>query len=132
MTCLLADGGLRAAALHATLAALRGLVLPRARLPDGGVVEPIPLRLTRVPVACTYGVVGGTAPGSPKLQLLADTSAIEEYIADGIVTIAVDEGNNIVHLQYGCPTPLSPSVLVACVRQWQQKAPAVRAAILQQ
>lgn len=117
LTLINVDGGIRAAALHAAVAALHGLLLPRALLPNGAIVQARRLRLTCVPVACTYGVVAASGGGGGGVQLLADTSAIEENVADGVVTVAVDEEGNLIDLQQLGRYPLMPSVLGKIVEQ---------------
>lgn len=125
ITLLNVDGGLRAAALHAAVAALHDLVLPRARLPNGEVVERRVLRLCFVPVACTFAVLGGET-----VRLLADPTAIEEAVADGILTITVDEYDNIVDLQQLGQYPLMTSVLQAAIQVWKGSAAGVRKGLL--
>ncbi|CAD2215989.1 exosome-associated protein 2 [Angomonas deanei] len=127
ITCFHADGGLRPACLHAALAALHGLTLPRARLPNGVVVEPTAVSLSRLPVACAYGIHSSRTTG--EVRLLADPSAAEEYICETSAMVTVDEKDNVLSVLFTSPNPLQPSVLTTVVDQWLAAAPAFRAAL---
>lgn len=132
ITLLNADGGLRAAALHAAVAALHGLTLPRALLPNGAVVEARPLRMARVPVACSIGILStGPAAGSSDdgssataagavggPTVLLDITSIEEQVVDGVVTAAVDEAGDLVDVEQTGQFPLGPAAVMAIVDQF--------------
>ncbi|CCW68428.1 unnamed protein product [Phytomonas sp. Hart1] len=108
LTLLNVDGALRASALHAAVAALYNLALPRAQLPNGDVVNQIDLHFSCVPIACTFGVL-------PKetLSFLVDTTAIEEMVCDGVITVAVDETGGLVDFYQLCSRSLPPQVLIS-------------------
>ncbi|KAG5470759.1 hypothetical protein LSCM1_02008 [Leishmania martiniquensis] len=118
------DGGLRASTLHATLAALHRLHLPRTRLPNGDVVEGRQVSLSCMPVACTFGFLAGA-----EVQLVADTTAIEEHVADGLITVAVSETGRLVSMYHTGRCPLMGQVLTAVAQQWTSASGAVRKAV---
>jgi exosome complex component RRP45 len=115
VTLLSFDGGLRAGSLHAVLAALHHLHLPRTRLPNGDVIESRQLRLSCLPVVCTFGFLAGA-----QVRLLTDTTAIEEYVADGLITVAVGESGEVVSVHQTGRCPLLAQALTAAVQQWMQ------------
>ncbi|CCW60303.1 unnamed protein product [Phytomonas sp. EM1] len=108
LTLLNVDGTLRASALHAAVAALYNLTLPRAQLPNGDVVEQRSLRFSCVPVACTFGLLS-----REPLSFLVDTTAIEEMVCEGVITVAVDEAGGLVDFYQLCSCPLPPQVLLS-------------------
>ncbi|KPA84991.1 putative exosome-associated protein 2 [Leptomonas pyrrhocoris] len=124
VTLLSFDGGLRAGSLHAVLAALHKLHLPRTRLPNGDVIERRQLRLSCLPVACTFGFLAGA-----QVRLLTDTTAMEEFVADGIITVAVSESGEVVGVHQTGRCPLLAQALTAAVQQWMQGSAAVREAL---
>lgn len=62
------DGGLWGATLLTVVSALQQLMLPRALLPNGEVVEARQVQLTRTPMACTYGVLSVPVSSSSPLS----------------------------------------------------------------
>ncbi|KEG12457.1 putative exosome-associated protein 2, putative,3 exoribonuclease [Trypanosoma grayi] len=128
LVVLNADGGLRAAALHAAVAALHNLMLPKARLPNGDIVESKHLRFHRVPVAATIGVFGAAATGD--LCLLFDTNAAEESVVDGLVTVVLDESDGIVTLLHHGRFPLLAPFLTGMIDAFASRSAALRSAIL--
>lgn len=129
VTMLSVDGGLRAAALHAAVAALHGLVLPRARLPDDSVVESRVLRLGSggVPVVCSFGVVHGDAG---RVSLISDTTAMEEHVLDGSVTVTVDEEGGVVDVCHAGRRPISSAVVQDAVRAWMKQSKQIHKVLL--
>lgn len=121
LTLMNIDGSIPSAAVHAAVAAFEGLTLPRALLPNGDTVERRAIHLDTVPVSCTYGVLGG----SPVL-LLADPTAAEEKICDGIYTVALDEQEGIVQSYHVGQYPLRVDTLVEAMGMLRQVAPNVR------
>lgn len=124
VTLLSFDGGLRASSLHAVLAALHRLRLPRTRLPNGAVIEARTVRLSCLPVACTFGFLAGA-----QVRLLADPTAIEEHVADGLITVAVSEADEVVGVHHTGRCPLLAQALTAAVQEWVASAAAVRKAL---
>ncbi|KPI85869.1 putative exosome-associated protein 2 [Leptomonas seymouri] len=124
VTLLSFDGGLRAGSLHAVLAALHKLHLPRTRLPNGDVIESRQVRLSSLPVVCTFGFLAGE-----QVRLLTDTTAIEEYVADGLITVAVSESGEVVGVHQTGKCPLLAQALSAAVQQWMQGSAEVRKAL---
>ncbi|KAG5495667.1 hypothetical protein GH5_03332 [Leishmania sp. Ghana 2012 LV757] len=118
------DGGLRANSLHAVLTALHKLHLPRTRLPNGDVIEGRQVKLSCMPVACTFGFLAGA-----QVQLVADTTAIEEYVADGLITVAVSETGGLVSMHHTGRCPLLAQALTAAVQQWILASGAMRKAL---
>jgi exosome complex component RRP45 len=85
ITILSADGALRPLCLHAVVAALERLVLPRARLPNGEYSTELLWGYqlgSIIPVAVTCAVAHGV--------VLLDTSAAEESVADALMTVVLD------------------------------------------
>ncbi|RNF12095.1 exosome-associated protein 2 [Trypanosoma rangeli] len=121
-----ADGGLRAAALHTAAAALHNLALPKARLPSGDVVECKCLRFHRMPVAATIGVCATAG----ELRFLLDTNAAEESVADGLLTVVVDETEGIVALVHHGKFPLLVPALTDAVEMLTSRSATLRSAIL--
>lgn len=72
------DGGLFGATLLTVVSALQQLMLPRALLPNGEVVEARPVHLTRTPMACTYGVLCAPLPSSASSSPLSATVEKDE------------------------------------------------------
>lgn len=101
LTLLNADGGLYGSTLAAAVAALQNLQLPRSLLPNGDVVEPRILRLSSVPLACTYGIFMHPIAGP---TWLADICAGEELVVDSQVTITLSEQGGLVDLRQWGPT----------------------------
>ncbi|KAG5496414.1 hypothetical protein JKF63_02716 [Porcisia hertigi] len=118
------DGGLRAGSLHAVLAALHKLHLPRTRLPNGDVIEGRQVQLSCMPVACTFGFLAGA-----QVRLVSDTTAIEEYISDGLITVAVSETDGIVGVHHTGRCPLLAQALTAAVQKWIAASGAMRKAL---
>ncbi|CBZ29747.1 putative exosome-associated protein 2 [Leishmania mexicana MHOM/GT/2001/U1103] len=118
------DGGLRAGSLHAVLAALHKLHLPRTRLPNGDVIEGRQVQLSCMPVACTFGFLAGA-----QVRLVADTTAIEEHVADGLITVAVNETERIVSVHHTGRCPLLAQALAAASQQWTAASGAMRKAL---
>ncbi|RNF27559.1 exosome-associated protein 2 [Trypanosoma conorhini] len=126
LTVMNADGGLRAAALHTAVAALHNLTLPKARLPSGDVVESRCLRFHRMPVAATIGV--SAAAGD--MRFLLDTNAAEESVADGVLTVVVDEADGIVALVHHGKFPLLVPALTGAIDMLTSRSATLRSAIL--
>ncbi|EAN96925.1 putative exosome-associated protein 2 [Trypanosoma cruzi] len=121
-----ADGGLRAATLHAAVAALHNLTLPKARLPSGDVVESRCLCFHRIPVAATIGLCG--TAGS--MQFLLDTNAAEESVADVLLTVVIDETDGIVSFLHHGRFPLLLPHLTDAIDMVASHGAALRSAIL--
>lgn len=124
VTLLSFDGGLRAASLHAVLAVMHRLRLPRTRLPNGDVVDSRQVQLSCLPVACTFGFLAGA-----QVRLLTDTTAIEELVADGLITVAVGESGEVIGVYQTGRCPLLAQALTAAVQQWIQSSAEVRKAL---
>lgn len=118
------DGGLRAGSLHAALAALHKLHLPRIRLPNGDVIEGRQVQLSCMPVACTFGFLAGA-----QVRLVADTTAIEEHVADGLITVVVDEAERILSVHHTGRCPLLAQALTAAAQQWAAASGSMRKAL---
>nr|CAO85913.1 exosome subunit EAP2 [Leishmania tarentolae] len=118
------DGGLRAGSLHAALAALHKLHLPRTRLPNGDVIAGRQVQLSCMPVACTFGFLAGA-----QVQLVADTTAIEECITDGLITVVVNEAERILSVHHTGRCPLLAQALAAAAQQWIATSGAMRKAL---
>ncbi|KAH9578783.1 Exoribonuclease [Trypanosoma melophagium] len=121
-----ADGGLRAAALHAAVAALNNLILPKARLPNNDVVESRRLQFHRIPVAITIGMF--VANG--ELQLLMDTNAAEESVVDALFTVALDESDGIVAFVHHGMYAVNASLLTGVINAFTLHSATLRLAIL--
>ncbi|ORC87445.1 putative exosome-associated protein 2, putative,3 exoribonuclease [Trypanosoma theileri] len=126
LVLLNADGGLRAATLHAAVAALNNLTLPKARLPNGDVVESKHLQFHRIPVATTIGMF--LANG--ELQLLMDTNAAEEGVVDGLFTVVLDESDGIVAFVHHGMYAVNPSLLTGVINAFTSHSKALRLAIV--
>ncbi|KAG8345402.1 3' exoribonuclease family domain [Trypanosoma vivax] len=122
-----ADGGLRAASLHAALAALHGMLLPRSRLPNGYEVQGKQLCFHTIPIATTIGVYKHSCG---ELRLLMDTSAAEESVVDGLMTVAIDDSNCIVGLIQNGSYPLVTPLLTGAINEFSARSEALRSAII--
>ncbi|CAJ1032944.1 3' exoribonuclease family, domain 1/3' exoribonuclease family, domain 2, putative [Leishmania lindenbergi] len=118
------DGGLRAGSLHAALAALHKLHLPRTRLPNGDIIEGRQVQLSCMPVACTFGFLAGA-----QVRLVTDTTAIEERVADGLITVVVSEMEALVSVHHTGRCPLLTQALTAATQQWMATSGALRKAL---
>lgn len=86
ITILGADGSLRPLCLHAVVAALQRVVIPRARLPNGDYSTEFVWGYNAesvLPVAVTCALA--------QSSMLLDTTAAEESIADALLTVVLDE-----------------------------------------
>ncbi|KAK7195819.1 exosome-associated protein 2 [Novymonas esmeraldas] len=124
VTLLSFDGGLRAGGLHAVLAALHNMQLPRTRLPNGDVVESRRLQLSCCPVACTFAFFAGA-----QVQLVSDATAIEEHVADGLITLAVSEREELVGVHHTGRCPLLAQALTAAAQEWVSASASMRKAV---
>nr|CCC96140.1 unnamed protein product [Trypanosoma congolense IL3000] len=127
LVVLNADGGLRAAALHAAVAAMQNMLLPRSRLPNGDMVESRRIRFHTVPVAVTIGVYKASAAD---VRLLMDTNAAEESVVEGLVTVVLGDSDGIVALTQNGTYPLPSALLMGAISEFATQSPALRAAIL--
>lgn len=115
------DGSLWSSCLHACLVALRDLKLPKTRLPNGDVIESRQLRLSCLPVCCSFGVIAGET-----LQLLHDPTAIEEQVVDGLVVVAVTENGELAGHHYVGRCALPSSALGAVAELWLERSSVLR------
>ncbi|CBH18749.1 exosome-associated protein 2, putative [Trypanosoma brucei gambiense DAL972] len=127
LVILNADGGLRAAALHAVVAAIHNMLLPRSRLPSGDEVESRRLRFHTIPVAVTIGVYKLGASG---VRFLMDTNAAEESVVDGLLTVVLSDENGIITFVQSGSYSISSLLLTGAVNEFALRSAALRAAIL--
>ena len=129
-------GGATDACVHSCVASLRHLLLPGTRIDSSGAPEvlrprekaPQPLPIQHSPVSLTFALFSprpGEAgrAGCPKRVL--DPTGVEEYSADGPLTVCVDAHSEVCLLDFangGGPGGLEVGDLVVTVREGVEAA----------
>lgn len=123
LTVLSSDGNLRGLCLHAAVASLQRIALPRLKLPDGSSSTPKEWPLRCTPLASSGAVCGG--------KFVVDPSAAEESVADGLITVVVGlfPQSPAAHILYighygGAPASSTRALtqpLVACMQSFAQE-----------
>ena len=118
-----ADGGLRAACVHAAALLLNGFNLPRTKLPNDTYTAPLALKLSGLPVCFTAGFVFDGE------LMLADATATEEIVCDQQVSVVLDASKlggepSLIFAGHHGGNPLSSSVMLQVVKSAAAAMPA--------